>query len=107
MLTMPKRAQRMILAAGLQSSGTTLISWCLLQRQDTDGVLDMENDVIEVSLGAATKPVLWIKMTIGAFRWLDVAEVYRDLGWNPEPLLIVRDVRVRYDSLMKKDYGFI
>src|ERR1041385_5446163 len=97
------RTQRMILAAGLQSGGTTLISWCFLQRRDTDGVLDMENDVIEGLFDAAKKPVLWIKMTIGAFRWLDIADVYRDLGWNPAPLLIVRDVRVTYQSLMKKD----
>ena len=31
--------------AGLQSGGTTLISWCFLQRADTDGILDANNDV--------------------------------------------------------------
>lgn len=96
---------RMILCGGLQSGGTTLISWCFLQRQDTDGVLDMANDVLRVEFSQATAPVLWIKMTVGAFRWLDVAEVYRDLGWRVEPLLIVRDARAAYESLMRKDYG--
>ena len=27
------------LCAGLQSGGTTLISWCFLQRSDMDGIL--------------------------------------------------------------------
>jgi hypothetical protein len=98
--------RRMILGAGLQSGGTTLISWCFLQRRDTNGVLDMRNDIIHTSFEKVQEPICWVKMTIGAFRWLDVSEVYQDLGWKPEPLLIVRDVRTTYASLMKKDYGF-
>ncbi len=98
--------QRMILCAGLQSSGTTLASWCFLQRSDTNGVLDMPNDEIQVRFDAVDEPILWCKMTVGAFRWQDVHALYRDLGWNPEPLLVVRDVRAVFGSLMKKNYGF-
>jgi hypothetical protein len=79
--------RRMILCGGLQSSGTTLVSWCSLQRQDVNGVLDMSHDLIMYSFDRVKEPIVWVKMTIGAFRWLDVYETYRDLGWNPEPLL--------------------
>jgi len=36
----PEKA--LILCGGLQSSGTTLVSYCFLQRGDTDGVLDAD-----------------------------------------------------------------
>lgn len=98
--------RRMILSAGLQSGGTSLVSWCFLQRRDTDGVLDMPNDIIQTSFDRVTAPILWVKMTVGAFRWLEVAETYRDLGWHVEPLLVVRDVRTTFASLMRKYYGF-
>ncbi len=97
--------QRMILCAGLQSGGTTLISWCFLQRQDTNGVLDMPHDVLQTSFEEVREPIVWVKMTISAFSWIDVRDLLTDLGWNPEPLLIVRDVRTAYASLMTKDYG--
>jgi len=95
----------MILCAGPQSGGTTLVSWTFLQRRDTNGVLDMQNSVIHTSFDRVSEPIVWVKMTIGAFRWLDVCDTYRDLGWDPEPLLVVRDVRYAFCSLMRKDYG--
>jgi hypothetical protein len=98
--------QRMILCGGLQSGGSTIVSWCFLQRGDTDGELDMANDLLRVSFEAARRPVVWCKMTVGSFRWVDVAAVYRDLGWRPEPLLVVRDVRRALASLVNKPYGF-
>jgi Sulfotransferase family len=96
----------MVLCAGPQSSGSTLVSWCFLQRPDTAGVLDMENDVLRVSFDDQGGPLLWCKMTIGAFRWIEVAELYRDLGHRPAPLLVVRDVRDVLASLVTKEYGF-
>jgi Sulfotransferase family len=96
----------MILCAGMQSGGTTLVSWCFLQRRDTDGELDMANDGIRASFDRAEAPIVWCKMTIGCFRWLDVAEFYGDLGWDPTPLLVVRDVRAVLASLLRKPYGF-
>jgi hypothetical protein len=98
--------QRMILCGGLQSGGTTLISWCFLQRRDTNGVLDMAHNIVHGGFAKVSEPIFWINMTIGAFRWLDVREHYRDRGWDPEPLLVVRDVRTTYDSLLTKSYGF-
>ena len=96
----------MILCGGMQCGGTTLASWCFLQRSDTDGVLDMRNDWILTSFERATKPVLWIKMTVGAFRYIDVYNTYLDLGWTPQTILVVRDVRAVFDSLLGKSYGF-
>ena len=101
-----KESKRLILCAGLQSSGTTLVSWCFLQRLDTNGVLDMPHDTLQVSFEKVEEPIVWCKMTIGAFRWLDVYETYCDLGWQPEPLLVVRDVRAAFSSLITKEYGF-
>jgi hypothetical protein len=98
--------RRLILCAGMQSGGTTLISWCFLQRRDTDGVLDMANDCIRASLDKAKLPIVWCKMTVGSFRWLDLAEFYGDLGWTVEPVLVVRDVRVVLSSLLQKHYGY-
>ncbi|HEY2945026.1 MAG TPA: hypothetical protein VGN09_21515 [Vicinamibacteria bacterium] len=97
--------QRMILCGGMQSGGTTLVSWCILQRRDTNGVLDMPNDIVRVSFDRVAEPILWVKMTVGAFRWLDLLELYTDLGWRPEPLLIVRDTRMACASLTRKPYG--
>src|SRR5215204_2566959 len=97
--------RRMILCAGLQSGGTTLISWCFLQRRDTNGVLDTPSDLIQPAFERVQDPIVWVKMTVASFRWLDMCETYRDLGWEPEPLLVVRDARTAYSSLTKKDYG--
>jgi hypothetical protein len=96
----------MILCAGPQSGGTTLVSWCFLQRHDTNGVLDMAHDRLHTAFDKVHEPVLWVKMTVGAFRWIDVCRTLEDFGWEPEPLLIVRDVRAVYASLCTKRYGF-
>jgi hypothetical protein len=97
---------RMVLCAALQSGGSTIVSWCFLQRADTDGVLDMPNDNLRTTFERASRPVLWCKTTVGSFRWLDAAELYADLGHEVEPLLIVRDARAAMASLVEKDYGF-
>lgn len=36
----------LILCGGLQSGSTTLVSYCFLQRADTDGVLDSDNNLL-------------------------------------------------------------
>ena len=105
-MTQAASTRRMILCAGLQSGGTTLISWCILQRRDTNGVLDMSHDVIQTSFDKVDAPIVWVKMTVASFRWLDVCGVYCDLGWDPVPILIVRDTRTAYSSLIGKGYGF-
>jgi hypothetical protein len=105
-VTTVSKRQRLLLCAGLQSGGTTIVSWCFLQRSDTNGILDAHGGIIQTDFERVTEPVVWVKQTISALRWLDLAHVYRDLGWKPEPLLVVRDVRAAFASLMTKEYGF-
>jgi hypothetical protein len=98
--------RRLVLCAGPQSSGSTLLSWCFLQRADTQGILDLENDVLRTSFGHFRAPVTWCKMTVGAFRYAEVAGLYADLGLSVSPLLMVRDLRDVLASLITKEYGF-
>ena len=41
---MAEPRKTLYLCGGLQSSGTTLVSWCFLQRADMNGALDADND---------------------------------------------------------------
>lgn len=92
------------LCAGLQSSGSTLVSWCFLQRRDTDGVLDARNDVIP-HIPAISRPRAWCKFTISSFRFTEMIGHFRDEGWEVHPVLVVRDVRAIFNSLLSKPYG--
>jgi predicted O-methyltransferase YrrM len=94
----------MILCCGLQSGGTTLVSWCFLQRPDMSGILDMWTEGLQLMPYVST-PYGWCKMTVSCFRWQDVADFYLDQGWIVRPLLVVRDVRTAYASLRLKPYG--
>ncbi len=118
---------RLFLCAGLQCSGSTLVSWCFLQRQDMDGVLDAESDIllrIAPNLGGPpaftgserrrnqlriapnlTSPLAWCKNTISSFRLSEFVRHYEDEGWAVSPLLILRDVRDTWASLLAKSYG--
>ncbi len=99
------QAQRKLyLCGGLQSGGSTLISWCFLQRADMDGVLDARFDMLPI-LPPTTAPLTWCKFTIACFRFSEVLEFFRDEGWNVTPLLVVRDVRSVFNSLIQKSYG--
>ena len=96
----------LLLCGGLQSSGTTLVSWCFLQRHDTDGVLDAFNDILfEFPESLPRAPYLWCKFTIGCFAFRDVRSFYEDAGFWVRPLLVVRDVRDVWRSLVAKPYG--
>ena len=100
----PKR-NKLYLCAGLQSSGSTLVSWCFLQRRDMNGVLDADNDLlpqIDPQIGC---PGVWYKTTISCFRLSELVFHYHSQGWDVRPLLIVRDVRRVWDSLLKKPYA--
>ena len=92
------------LCAGTQSSGSTLISWCFLQRCDMNGVLDADNDILAEISPALGQPYVWYKTTIGCFRLAEMVEHYEDEGWEVRPLLIVRDVRDVWASVLKKPY---
>jgi hypothetical protein len=87
-----------------QSSGSSLISWCFLQRGDTDGVLDARNDLLP-EMPPLHTPNAWCKFTISSFRLLDAAKHLEDDGWRVRPLLVVRDPRAVFNSLITKPYG--
>jgi len=70
-----------------------------------DGVFDMDNSMIETDLSRVKSENIWVKMTIGSFRTKDVAAIYEDLGFRVKPLLIIRDVRYSFASLIGKEYG--
>src|SRR4051812_22379908 len=95
----------LILCGGLQSSGTTLISYCFLQRADSDGVLDADNDLLPGLDPSLARPIAWYKTTISCFRLSEIADHYRDAGWNVRTLLLLRDLRAVWASLHKKSYG--
>jgi hypothetical protein len=96
---------KLYLCAGLQCSGSTLISWCFLQRHDMDGVLDGEYDLLPRIAPNLGKPLTWCKTTISSFRLCELTRHYQDEGWEVYPLLIVRDVRDTWASLIAKPYG--
>lgn len=95
----------LIVCAGLQSSGTSLVSYCFLQRSDTDGVLDAEYDLLPAIDPQLARPIAWFKTTICCFRLIEIAQHYRDAGWDVRPLLVVRDLRAVWTSLRNKAYG--
>ncbi len=96
--------KEIILCGGMQSGGTTLVSWCFLQRPDTTGILDLFSSGLNLMPYVNTE-YGWCKMTISSFTWQDVAGYYIDQGWSVKPLLVIRDVRAIYSSLRTKPYG--
>jgi hypothetical protein len=103
--TVKVAANKLYLCGGLQSSGSTLVSWCFLQRGDMNGVLDGENDLLpQIDSGLGT-PFAWYKTTVSCFRLSELAWHYQNQGWEVHPLLVVRDVRKVWESLLKKPYA--
>jgi sulfotransferase family protein len=97
--------RRLYLCGGLPSSGSTLISWCFLQRADMAGVLDADPDLIPSFRPPTSGSHAWYKTTLGCFRLAELAEHYGDYGWKMRPLLIVRDVRRIWASMAHKPYS--
>lgn len=95
----------LVVCAGLQSGGTTLISYCFLQRADTDGVLDADNDLLPALDLRLARPIAWYKTTISSFRLSEIARHYCDAGWDVRSLLVLRDLRAVWASLVNKEYG--
>src|SRR4051812_21774007 len=101
----PPSEKVLVLCGGLQSSGTTLISYCFLQRADMDGVLDAPTDLLPAIDPRLARPYAWYKGKISCFRLSEMADYYRDFGWDVRPLLVLRDLRTVWASLRKKEYG--
>lgn len=95
----------LVICAGPQSGGTTLVSYCFLQRGDTDGVLDADNDLLPALDPRLARPIAWYKTTISCFRLGEIVRHYRDAGWDARPLLVLRDLRAVWSSLTRKEYG--
>lgn len=93
------------LCGGLQSSGSTLLSWCFLQRHDMDGILDQPHDRLPELRADLGRPLAWCKVTISCFRMSEVIEHLEPEGWRVHPLLLVRDVRTVWASLQGKAWG--
>lgn len=102
---MDRRAQQLHLCAGTQSSGSTLVSWCFLQRRDMDGYLDQRGDILPAIERDIGTPLAWCKFTINCFRLTEARNHFEDEGWQVHPLLVVRDVRSVWNSLSRKSYG--
>ena len=102
---MDRKRKTLYLCGGLQSSGSTLVSWCFLQRRDMDGVLDGENDLLPRIDPGLGKPFAWYKTTISCFRLSELTFHYQREGWEVRPLLVVRDLRRVWASLLKKPYA--
>jgi hypothetical protein len=98
-------SRRVFLCGGLQSSGSTLASWCFLQRHDMDGVLDAAFDFIPSLPTTLSAPLAWCKFTIACFRISEVRKFFEDEGHDVRPLLITRDPRAVFNSLVTKKYG--
>lgn len=97
--------RQLYLCAGLQSSGSTLVSWAFLQRGDMDGVVDARFDMLPQVPANLSRPLAWVKFTIACFRFSEVAACFEDDGWSVRPLLVVRDARAVFNSLITKIYG--
>ncbi|HEX4793338.1 MAG TPA: hypothetical protein VH370_06080 [Humisphaera sp.] len=93
------------LCSGTQSGGSTIVSWCFLQRRDMDGVLDARPDLLPAIPAKLTSPFPWIKFTISSFRFSEVRAHFESDGWTIRPLLVARDVRAVFNSLINKEYG--
>ena len=102
---MENPSPNLFLCAGLQSCGSTVVSWCFLQRRDMNGVLDGETDLLPQIARCLGRPNVWYKTTISSFRLTELMDHYQGMGWRVHPLLIVRDVRSVWSSLLTKPYG--
>lgn len=96
---------KLYLCGGLQSSGSTFISWCFLQRKDMNGFFDANNDILTELSPEIGTPLVWYKTTLSCFRMSELVSFYEDAGWEVFPLLIIRDCRQVWNSLVKKKYG--
>lgn len=70
-----------------------------------DGVVDARFDMLPRVPSQLSAPLTWVKFTIACFRFTEVSAHFEDEGWSVRPLLVVRDVRSVFNSLITKSYG--
>jgi predicted O-methyltransferase YrrM len=99
------KPRTLVLCGGMQSSGSTLVSMCFLQRDDLDGVYDLDNPLIQQDFSRVFTTTAWVKMTIGSFRLRELMDLYKGQGWFVRPMLVYRDPEEIMTSLKSKWYG--
>jgi hypothetical protein len=67
-------------------------------------VFDARNDILP-DIPAVATPLAWCKITVSSFRFSELKAHYEDEGFEVHPLLVVRDVRAVFNSIVKKHYG--
>lgn len=105
MMQISEQKPKLFLCGGLQSSGSTFISWCFLQRKDMNGYFDANNDILTDISPKIGSPYVWYKTTLSCFRVSELVTYYEEAGWDVYPLLVIRDCRQVWNSLVKKKYG--
>lgn len=70
-----------------------------------NGTLDGDTDLIPLPPADIPTPFLWYKTTLSCFTLAEQIAVLEDEGYRVKPLLVVRDVRAAWMSLMRKPYG--
>lgn len=70
-----------------------------------DGMLDARFDHLPQMPERLSAPLAWCKFTIACFRFSEVMDYFQAEGWEPRPLLVARDVRSVFNSLITKKYG--
>lgn len=93
------------MAFGLQSGGTTMVSYCFLQRSDLSGILDWFHDRLPIPSVPSSGDTFWCKCTVASFSAVEVIAHVEQFGFRVRPVLILRDVRRAFDSLIEKPYG--
>lgn len=100
-----REPRTLVLCGGMQSSGSTLVSMCFLQRGDMDGVYDLDNPLIQQDFSKVYTSMVWVKMTIGSFRLAELEDLYLAQGWQVRSILVTRDIEEILNSLVHKWYG--
>lgn len=70
-----------------------------------DGVLDARFDMLPRVPAKLSRPLPWVKFTVACFRFSEMMAHFQDEGWSVRPLLVVRDARAVFNSLITKSYG--
>ena len=97
--------RNLYLCGGLQGSGSSLVSWCFLQRHDLNGIFDTAHDMVPKLPDLPGSIHTWCKITTCCFRISELKDYYASLGWTVRPILVTRDVREVWSSLQNKQYG--
>jgi len=95
-------SRKLYLCGGLEESGASLVSWCFWQRAEMRPLVAPAGDVLPEFQPAPDGRATWLLATLSSFRLTEMTRHYRDLGWEVHPLLVARDLRAVWASLVQK-----